>query len=57
VIYSLAAGAPAGCYNFGFTAVSRAIDCNQPGNNTANSLWHTDPTVIYSQQRVTVSVQ
>lgn len=57
VVFDLAANAPAGCYNFGFTAVSRAIDPNQPGNNTANSLWHTDPTVIYSPQTVTVSVQ
>lgn len=57
VIYSLAQGAPAGCYNFDFSAASRAIDCNQPGNNTANSLWHFDPRVIYSDQRVTISVQ
>ena len=57
MLFDLAGNAPAGCYNFGFTAVSRAIDCNQPGNNTANNLWHTDPTIIYTTQLVTISVQ
>jgi hypothetical protein len=57
VIYSLAQGAPAGCYNFDFTAVSRAINCNEPLNNTANNLWHVDQLVVWSHQRVTISVQ
>lgn len=57
VTFTLAGGAAAGCYGFTLTAYTRAIDPNQPGNNTHNNNWHTDPGVIWSQWPISVSVQ
>lgn len=57
VTFTLGGGAAGGCYGFSLTAFSRAIDPNQPGNNTLNGMWHTDPGVIWSHWPVSVSVQ